>query len=129
YLGFDATPFPAARGGALTITHYFEAKEAPGPEWQLFVHLQVGPDFVNADHVPLGGLHPVSAWRAGDVIPDRHTVTIPDAPGASKIDVLVGLWNAAGRMPIDDPRFDDGQRPLRAGEIPLASCRGAALPV
>jgi hypothetical protein len=119
YLGFDVSPFPVPRGATAMVTHYWEVKEAPGEDWRLFVHVQAGADFINADHVPMNGLDPLGSWKPGDLVPDRHPIPIPATTAAEKVEVLLGLWNAGGRMPIDDKRFDDGTGRLKAGPIPI----------
>ena len=81
FLGLDVDPLPAEAGKDLKLTQYWKVVTAPGDGWKTFTHVE-GPgkqNYVNADHTPIQGKYPVSAWKAGDIIRDIHTVKLPDA--------------------------------------------------
>ena len=76
YLGLDVDPLPAEAGKDFKLTQYWKVVTAPGDGWKTFTHVE-GPskqNYINADHTPIQGKYPVSAWKAGDIIRDIHTV-------------------------------------------------------
>ncbi|HOX44336.1 MAG TPA: carbohydrate-binding family 9-like protein [Myxococcota bacterium] len=125
YLGLDVSPAEAAPGQTLTLTHYWQVL-APLAGWKLFVHLG-GPGnlgFLNADHIPVGGNHPVDRWLPGQLVRDEHRVTLPASFRQPELLVHVGLWREqGGRMKIVGPQ--DGEDRLLAARIPV---RGVPVP-
>lgn len=118
YLGLDA-PETVAPGRSLRLVHYWQVKEPLGDDWKLFVHINAGAKnagdkqgFLNADHVPVKGRYPVSQWKAGDIIRDEHTVRIPQGWQADSVNVYVGFFKGADRMPITSGPKDDQNRVL-----------------
>lgn len=109
YLGLDVSPKEVRPGQAVTLTHYWQVKKAI-TNWKLFVHL-IGPGtYVNADHKPVGGLYPVSQWKPGQIIRDRHSATVPADYRHDEITVYVGLWQGKRRMAIKKGPQDDQDR-------------------
>ncbi len=125
YLGLDVSPAEAAPGATLTLTHYWQVL-APLTGYKLFVHLG-GPGnqgFMNADHVPVGGNHPVDRWLPGQLVRDEHRVSLPAGWRQPELLVHVGLWREpGGRMKIVGPQ--DGQDRVLAARIPV---RGVPAP-
>jgi hypothetical protein len=122
FIGLDVDPLPADAGKDLKVTQYFKVLANPGDGWRTFTHVE-GPgkqNYVNADHVPVDGKYPVSAWKAGDIIRDVHTVRIPDGWSFPVLEVYVGLWRGAERMPIKSGPHDTEGRVL-AASIPVRS--------
>ncbi|HVZ86800.1 MAG TPA: carbohydrate-binding family 9-like protein [Polyangia bacterium] len=122
FLGLDADPLPVEAGKDLKLTQYFKVVASPGDGWRTFTHLE-GPgkqNYVNADHAPVDGKYPVSAWKPGDIIRDIHTVRIPDGWSFPVVEVYVGLWRGAERMPIRTGPHDAEGRVL-AASIPVRS--------
>ena len=122
YLGMDADENPVQPGGTVEITHYWQVVAPPGyepgPGWRLFVHA-IAPGAgasQNLDHVPVWNQYPVSEWKSGDIIRDTHTLRLlPNWP-SDEVEILVGLWNDQGRMPIySGPKTGDGR--VRAGRL------------
>ncbi|MBK8480449.1 MAG: carbohydrate-binding family 9-like protein [Proteobacteria bacterium] len=120
YLGLDVSPQPIIAGKPFTLTHYWRVKQ-PVPGWETFTHL-TDPSlkqFINADHRAIGGRYPASMWKAGDVIRDEHTVSLPAGWPATRLEVFTGLWRESLRMRIKGPQ-DDKSRVL-AASIPVAA--------
>ena len=112
YLGLDVDREVIKPGEAFKLSHYWKVKK-PIPSWKLFVHL-IGPGtYVNADHKPVGGLYPVSQWKANQIIRDEHTTTVPADYKGNKITVYVGFWQGKRRMKIKGPQ-DEEDRVLAA---------------
>jgi hypothetical protein len=73
---------------------------AQGPvEANIFVHVvDAAHNLVaQADGAALGGMAPLSAWQPGDRVVDVRHLTLPQE--GSPYTVLVGVYNAAGRLP------------------------------
>jgi len=120
FLGLDVDPLPAQGGHDLKLTQYWKLVTPPGDGWRTFTHVE-GPNkqnFINADHVPVDGKYPVSAWKAGDIVRDVHTVRLPDGWSFPVVEVYVGLWRGATRMPIKSGPHDNEGRVL-AASIPV----------
>ena len=116
YLGMDVSSNPVKPGTVLTLTHYWKVNKTP-KGWNLFVHI-ISPentDFLNADHVPIKGNYPPSDWKAGDIIRDEHTVTIPTYWQKDSLTVYLGLYKGNERMKIKGPQ--DKENRLIAGTI------------
>ncbi len=126
FLGLDADPLPAEAGKDLRLTQYFKVKASLGDGWKTFTHVE-GPgkqNYVNADHVPVDGKYPVSAWKPGDIIRDIHTVRIPDGWSFPVLEVYVGLWRGQDRMPIKSGPHD-GEGRVLAASIPIRAANAA----
>jgi hypothetical protein len=116
FLGIDADPVPVEAGKDLKLTQYFKVVAPPGDGWRTFTHLE-GPgkqNYVNADHTPVEGKYPVSAWKAGDIVRDVHTVRVPDGWSFPALEVYVGLWRGAERLPVKSGPHDAEGRVLAA---------------
>jgi hypothetical protein len=120
YLGLDVAPDPLQPGWTTRLTHYWQVKEPPERDWQIFTHVQGpgGVGMVNHDHVPVQGKYPVSRWKAGDIVRDQHTFMLPAQWSSSSLDVYVGLWRANARMPVKSGPHDQQNRVL-AATIPV----------
>ena len=114
YLGLDVDKDVIKPGEEFKLTHYWKVnKEMPG--WKLFVHLN-GPEkrgYINADHGPIGGRHPVARWKPGQVIRDVHPQTLPNNWKDDTVMVYVGLWKGNLRKKIKGPQ-DEESRVLAA---------------
>jgi Carbohydrate family 9 binding domain-like len=120
YLGLDVSPNPVEPGKTVILTHYWKVKEPPGKDWRVFTHAQ-GPGragFINVDHQPMRGKYPVSQWKAGDIIRDQHAVSLPASWNQPALEVYVGLWRGAERMPVRSGPHDQEGRVL-AATIPV----------
>ena len=121
YLGMDADPPTATPGKPVKLTHYWKVKQPPGEGWKLFVHL--GPQkggYVNADHSPVRGRYPESFWKAGEIIRDQHTVSLPARWPAPQIEVYVGFYKGAQRLRVVKGE-QDGQNRVLAAKIPVGA--------
>src|SRR5262245_21849771 len=126
YLGLDADQVPIEPGKDVTLTHYWKLVSSPGHEWKAFTHLNgggPGKNFINADHPAVKGKYPVSAWKPGEIIRDQHTIRLPVGWSAPTVEVYVGLWRGATRMPVKAGPHDAEGRVL-AATIPV-SAKGA----
>jgi hypothetical protein len=110
-LGYDVSGDRVGRGGQLEVTLHFQAL-APLEGVRFFSHL-VGPSgFMNLDHAPVQGSHPLARWRAGETIRDRFSIAVPTTFSPGSYTLLIGFWRPAGnqRLTVKPPERDDGQR-------------------
>lgn len=127
YLGLDVDPLPAEPGKDVKLTHYWKVVSPPGEGWKTFTHVE-GPgkqNYINADHTPVQGKYPIGAWKAGEIIRDVHTVRLPGNWTNPVVEVYVGLWRGAQRMPIKSGAHDSEGRVL-AASIPVRAVNAAA---
>ncbi len=72
--------------------------------YKVFIHI-LTEDFqplTQRDIEPVNGLRPTNTWLPGEIINDPHQLEIPaDAPPGT-YQVRVGLYDAAGRLPVAD---------------------------
>ncbi|HEX2657210.1 MAG TPA: carbohydrate-binding family 9-like protein, partial [Polyangia bacterium] len=120
YLGLDTEPEVAEPGKELKLTHYWKMVASPGDGWKLFTHVEGAnhQGYLNADHGPVAGKYPVSQWKAGEIVRDQHTVTIPAGWSADSIVVYVGAWRGPTRLTVKSGASDGSGRVL-AATIPV----------
>jgi hypothetical protein len=92
--GYDLSLETVAPGGVLVLTLYWEARETPSADYQVFVHL-VGAEpepVAQGDGPPLAGDYPTGIWAAGEVIADPHPVALPVDLPPGQYRLLVGMY-------------------------------------
>ena len=126
YLGLDVDREVIKPGEQFKLTHYWQVKKAV-PGWRLYVHLNSDGkrDYINADHKPVGGRYPVTLWKAGEIVRDIHTVTLPGNWKSDKVSVFTGLWKPKNlRMKIKGPQDDESR--IIAATIPVTGVKKVA---
>lgn len=116
YLGIDADPATVIPGKELKLTHYWKSVSSPGEGWRVFTHIE-GPNhqgFINADHGPVGGKYPVAQWKAGEIIRDEHTISVPANWAHESLNVYVGLWRGPTRLTVKSGSNDGSGRVIAA---------------
>ena len=90
FLGYTLDADAAAPGGAVVLQTYWRVRESPGRPLSLLAHL-LGPDGAG---VAVGdGLgFPVEQWRPGDVIVQRHVLSIPPDVPAGTYTLTTGAY-------------------------------------
>ena len=104
-----------APGGQVPVELLWQAAEAPGEPLVVVTQLQDAAGHVVAglEAQPLDGRYPTQNWAAGELVRDRHTLTLPAdlAPGAYRL--IVGVYRAADRARLgDEGRAVRDERPL-----------------
>jgi hypothetical protein len=93
--GYDLSSEIVTPGGMLVLTLYWEARETPSADYQVFVHL-VGAEpepVAQGDSPPLAGDYPTGIWAAGEVIADPHVVALPADLPPGQYRFLVGMYD------------------------------------
>ena len=92
-----------APGGRVPVELLWQAAEAPGEPFVVVTQLQDAAGRVAAglEAQPLDGRYPTQSWIAGELVRDRHTLTLPAdlAPGAYRL--IVGLYRATDRARLE----------------------------
>jgi uncharacterized membrane protein len=89
----------------LQVDVYWQAETALDEELVVFVHV-VGPEGLvgQDDNPPAEGRWPKDWWRAGQIIRDRHTISLDEPYDPTKHQILVGLYERSTgiRLPVSD---------------------------
>ncbi len=113
-LGFalsDASGRPAASvlpGTPYRFIIYWRVLSRLRGEWQTFVHLDGLQRRFNADHEPLGGRYPMSAWRPGDILVDATELLLEPNFSPGHYRVHLGLYRGDARLEVTEgPAVDN----------------------
>jgi hypothetical protein len=108
-IGSDA-PESAHPGDAVPLRLYWRAVSLLDQDYTVFVHLldSTGKLIAQADSQPRSGAYPTSAWLAGDVIQDEHTLSLPADLAPGDYTLSVGLYQAPDgpRLPLQSSAGD-----------------------
>ena len=92
-----------APGGQVPVDLLWQAAEVPREPLVVVVQLQDAAGHVVAglEAQPLDGRYPTQNWTAGELVRDRHTLSLPAdlPPGAYRL--IVGLYRAADRTRLE----------------------------
>jgi mannosyltransferase len=99
----------------LALTLYWQASAVTESSWVVFAHLTdaAGEVVSQGDGLPAGGVRPTTTWRPGEVISDRHVVSLQGVPEGIYT-LQVGLYSGEERLPA----FRQGE-PWPKGEVVL----------
>ena len=112
-LGADLEPDPAAPGGVLRLTLYWQALTEMDTPYTVFVHLLDAQERVVVGHdgEPVDGARPTTGWVPGEYIADGHSLTLPaDLPPGDYV-IEVGLYDAGVPAMPRLPVLDEEGRP------------------
>jgi len=113
FLGYDlrGTLVP---GQPVSLTLYWQALDAIGQDYTIFVHL-LRPDghlLTQHDAPPLDGTYPTSRWVVGDVFSHRVSLMIPADASPGRYELFAGMYTYPDiiRLPVasDRPYAQDG---------------------
>ncbi|MGD8627425.1 MAG: glycosyltransferase family 39 protein [Anaerolineae bacterium] len=118
--GYDLPAGPWEPGDVVPLTVFWQARQAVGAEYQVFVHLLDGEGRLVAqnDGPPAGGARPTSGWAAGETVTDRRGLLLPAGLAAGAYQVRIGLYR-----PDSGERLMawDGQGAALGDGVPLGS--------
>ncbi len=101
-IGYDLS----GEGETVTITLYWRAESMPSGDYRVFVHLLDGQGEIVAQHdgPPRWSRYPTTVWQKGDVVPDDHTLVIPEA-AQGPFSLAVGMYRSdtLERLPVIGP--------------------------
>jgi hypothetical protein len=93
-LGYDFVPEEVNAGETITLTLYWEVRQSPSVDYQVFVHMlgEGSEPLAQGDGPPLMGDYPTSMWGAGETIADPHPVLLPDGLPTGQYRLTVGMY-------------------------------------
>ena len=111
-VAYTLSPAAIRAGQPLTLTLYWDAQAAADRDWTVFVHFLDGAGQRVAQHdgQPLEGRYPTSIWGAGEMIRDRHILSLPDTLPDGPYMLLVGLYDLSTEERL--ALFDGRGKPL-----------------
>lgn len=99
--GFETTA--AQPGQPLEVTLYWQAQRPPDSNYVVFVHLLDANDQLVASHdgPPANGRYPTETWLPGDIIPDTHSLQLPEdlPPGSYRLQAGLYRPQSGQRLP------------------------------
>jgi mannosyltransferase len=100
-LGTSLTAERTARGAPVDVTLWWRAERAPLPDDRIRLELTAaGFDRILEDQEPVSGHYPTNRWSTGEVVVDRHRVTIPTDAPAGDLQLALQVWNPATASPV-----------------------------
>jgi hypothetical protein len=92
--GYDLPAGPWGPGDVVPLTAFWQARQAIGAEYQVFVHLldAEGRLVAQNDGPPVGGARPTSGWTAGEAVTDRRGLLLPEGLAAGTYRLRIGLY-------------------------------------
>jgi hypothetical protein len=115
FIGARFDPPSVAPGGTVELTLQWLSERPASDDYTIFIHVRDSADstVAQADGRPGGGSFPTSAWRPGDLVLDRHRLTLPLSARPGNDRLVVGLYRLAdlkrlaaqvggGRAPNDE---------------------------
>jgi len=104
-VGADA-PVVASPGTTLAVTLYWTPQTAMSEDYHVFLQLvdAGGQRVQGSDHRPGQAFYPMSAWRMGDVLADRHALALPAGLAAGDYALVAGVYRypALTRLTVGD---------------------------
>jgi len=87
-------------GVQVSVTLAWEALARMDEGYTVFVHLVSAEGTLLAQHdgVPVFGTRPTWVWLPGEVILDRHTLTVPDGAAGGRALLVLGIYDSETRV-------------------------------
>ena len=121
--GYTLSPEPPLQPGQpLTLTLYWAVQAPADRDWSIFVHLldEAGERIAQGDGQPFNARYPSTAWGAGEIIPDKHALSLPNPLPDGPYQMLVGMYDLANgeRLALFDA--DGHPLPDRAASLEIS---------
>jgi hypothetical protein len=105
-LGYDLNAGRAVPGGKIEVILYWRGKGPTDRSYKVFTHLGDGqnPPLAQDDGPPGGGCCPTDTWVEGEVVVDRHVISLPEDMPPGTYQLLVGMYDESSdlRLPVFD---------------------------
>ncbi|HOQ97756.1 MAG TPA: glycosyltransferase family 39 protein [Anaerolineae bacterium] len=109
-LGYTVTR-PPSSPSTVQVGLYWRALVTPSASYHVFVHLldSSGDLITQSDGIPGNGRYPTSLWGNGEIIEDRHDLTVSDAAALRTGQLLVGMYEypSGQRLPATGEQTQD----------------------
>jgi len=95
-------PLRVVPGETLTLDLYWRANSKPQRDYTVFTHLlgqlhnprSGGPLWAQHDSQPVDNGHPTSQWLQGQIVVDRHRLTVDDQAPEGEYRLEIGMYTA-----------------------------------
>ncbi len=93
-LGYDLSPNEIEPGDDITLTLHWQTTQKLSIDYTSYVHLITGDGqgITQSDHRPGGDSYPSNYWQIGEILRDRHTLSIPTDVPAGVYQLRVGMY-------------------------------------
>jgi hypothetical protein len=93
-IGYDQSPPSARPGQTVTLTLYWQPQSEIERDYTSYVHLvdEAGQSVAQSDHRLGGDYYPTSLWRPGEVLRDRHVLSIPAGTVPGTYRLVAGMY-------------------------------------
>lgn len=94
-VGATVQPGQLSPGEQGKVTAYFKVLAPIPQDYMVFVHVEDmdgKAERLNVDHAPMGGLHPTSQWKPGELVKDEFNVYVPPGMQTHGLNLWVGFW-------------------------------------
>ncbi len=104
-LAVEVDPAEPQPGESLEVTLYWQPVRPIGADYTSFVHVLDGAGEKIAQHdAPPGGVYyPTSLWQPGEVLRDRHRVSLPGSLPAGPYALRIGLYRGPELTHLGEP--------------------------
>jgi hypothetical protein len=118
-LGYELEEEPMRPGGVLELTLYWQAREEIEESYIIFTHLLDSERNKQGqqDSIPVEGMYPTSSWLAGQVVEDKHRISIADTAPTGSYRIAVGMYELDSLERLE--AVDAEGNPLPEGQIML----------
>jgi hypothetical protein len=95
--GATISPSIVASGKPVEINLEWLSQRPASDDYTIFIHVRdaTNKTIAQADGRPGAGSYPTNAWRPGDIVWDRHVMTLPPSAPPGKYTVVVGMYRLA----------------------------------
>ena len=104
-VGYDLSTSSAHPGETVGLVLYWQATAAQAEDLVSFIHVGKGrhsdPLVANHDAQICGTAYPTSRWSEGEIILDRHTLTVVDDAPADTYEIAVGVYRVSDKMRLE----------------------------
>jgi hypothetical protein len=94
---------------------FYRVTARPTTDWETFVHIDGFGRRYNGDHDTTQGQYPMTNWRAGDLIVDKHTIVLDPSFSHGNYELYFGFFKGSRRLEVRRGRQDENR--LIAGMI------------
>jgi len=93
-IGYDVRASVLRPGGALPVDLYWQPVQPLPDNYHTFIHLfnEAGEKISQSDHPPGGVFYPTNLWRPGEMLRDRHLLSLPADLHRGRYRLFVGLY-------------------------------------
>jgi hypothetical protein len=112
FLGYDLRNASVAAGGKIDLVLYWRASREMGRSYTVFIHIldHKGGIWAQGDSLPCKGARLTSGWIQGEVIVDRHEISLGEYMPPGRYRLIWGMYDASTGMRL--PVFDPADEPI-----------------